>query len=123
MIKCKIRATHWWTFPLIIVNFNHFFIQPAPGVFRDPVLCKSVADTYDDITFLDIVLDDLIASRQLDVGQRPRVRDIWLKKHRHLYERRKSTAKKKTTLSALRGSKKSSTVPSNLNKGTHLIDI
>ena len=31
MIKYKIRGSDWLTFPLIIVNFNHFFIQPAPG--------------------------------------------------------------------------------------------
>ena len=31
MIKYKIRDFDWLTFPLIIVNFNHFFIQPAPG--------------------------------------------------------------------------------------------
>ena len=30
VIKYKIRGTDWLTFPLIIVNFNHFFIQPAP---------------------------------------------------------------------------------------------
>ena len=30
MIKYKIRGSDWLTFPLIIVNFNHFFIQPAP---------------------------------------------------------------------------------------------
>ena len=29
MIKYKIRGSDWLTFPLIIVNFNHFFIQPA----------------------------------------------------------------------------------------------
>ena len=63
------------------------------------------------------MLDDLVATSQLDVGLRPRVREILLKKHRHLYERRKSTQKKKTTLSSLRGSKKASTVPSNLDKG------
>ena len=28
---CKIRDSDWLTFPLIIVNFNHFFIQPTPG--------------------------------------------------------------------------------------------
>ena len=65
---------------------------------------------------IDIVLDDLVASRQLEVGLRPRVRDIWLKKHRHLYERRKSTQRKKSGLPSLRGSKKASTVPSNLDK-------
>jgi hypothetical protein len=26
----QIRASYWMTFPLTIVNFNHFFIQPAP---------------------------------------------------------------------------------------------
>ena len=31
MIKYKIRGSDWLKFPLIIVNFNHFFIQPAPG--------------------------------------------------------------------------------------------
>ena len=31
MIKYKIRSSDWLSFPLIIVNFNHFFIQPAPG--------------------------------------------------------------------------------------------
>ena len=31
MIKYKIRDSDWLIFPLIIVNFNHFFIQPAPG--------------------------------------------------------------------------------------------
>ena len=34
MIKYKIRGSDWLTFPLIIVNFNHFFIQPVPGVPR-----------------------------------------------------------------------------------------
>ena len=29
MIKYKIRGSDWLTFPLVIVNFNHFFIQPA----------------------------------------------------------------------------------------------
>ena len=29
MIKYKIRVSNWFEFPLIIVNFNHFFIQPA----------------------------------------------------------------------------------------------
>ena len=32
MIKYKIRCSDWLTFPLIIVKFNHFFIQPVPGV-------------------------------------------------------------------------------------------
>ena len=32
MIKYKIRGSDWLKFPLIIVNFNHFFIQPAPEV-------------------------------------------------------------------------------------------
>ena len=31
MIKYKIRVSDWLTFPLIIVNFNYFFIQPVPG--------------------------------------------------------------------------------------------
>ena len=31
MIKYKIRGSDWLTFALIIVNFNHSFIQPAPG--------------------------------------------------------------------------------------------
>ena len=31
VIKYKIRDSDWLKFPLIIVNFNHFFIQPAPG--------------------------------------------------------------------------------------------
>ena len=30
MVKYKIRGSNWLTFPPIIVNFNHFFIQPAP---------------------------------------------------------------------------------------------
>jgi hypothetical protein len=30
VINCQIRASYRMTFPLIIVNFNHFFIQPAP---------------------------------------------------------------------------------------------
>ena len=30
MIKYKIRGSDWLTFALIIINFNHFFIQPAP---------------------------------------------------------------------------------------------
>ena len=34
MIKYKIRCSDWLTFPLIIVNFNHFFIQPAPGLWK-----------------------------------------------------------------------------------------
>ena len=33
MIKYKIRGSDWLTLALIIVNFNHFFIQPAPGVY------------------------------------------------------------------------------------------
>lgn len=45
----------------------------------------------------------MVASKQLDFGLKPRVRDLLLKKHRHLHERRKSTQKKK---SSLRGSKK-----------------
>ena len=32
MIKYEIRDFDCLTFPLITVNFNHFFIQPAPGV-------------------------------------------------------------------------------------------
>jgi hypothetical protein len=32
VINSQIRASYWMTFPLAIVNFNHFFIQPAPGV-------------------------------------------------------------------------------------------
>ena len=32
MIKYKIRGSDWLTFALIIVNFNHFFIQPPPAV-------------------------------------------------------------------------------------------
>ena len=32
MIKYKIRDSDWLTLALIIVNFNHFFIQPAPGL-------------------------------------------------------------------------------------------
>ena len=66
---------------------------------------------------VDIVLDDLVATRQLGVGLRPRVRDILLKKHRHLYERRKSTQKKKTGLSSLRGTRKSSAASSIMDKG------
>ena len=30
MIKYKIRGSDWLAFPLIIFDFNHFFIQPAP---------------------------------------------------------------------------------------------
>ena len=33
MINSQIRASYWMTFPLTIVNFNHFFIQPAPEVY------------------------------------------------------------------------------------------
>ena len=33
MIKYKIGGSDWLTFPLIIVNFKHFFIQPAPGYY------------------------------------------------------------------------------------------
>ena len=32
MSKYKIRSSDWLKFPPIIVNFNHFFIQPAPGL-------------------------------------------------------------------------------------------
>ena len=32
VIKYKIRGNDWLTFSLIIVNFNHFFIQLAPEV-------------------------------------------------------------------------------------------
>ena len=38
VIKYKICGTDWLTFPLIIVNFNHFFIQPAPGG-ENPGVC------------------------------------------------------------------------------------
>ena len=38
VIKYKIRGTDWLTFPLIIVNFNHFFIQLTPGRF-----CNSIS--------------------------------------------------------------------------------
>lgn len=67
--------------------------------------------------YIDIVLDDLVATRQLDFGLRPRVRDIMLKKHRHLHERRKSTQKKKTGLPSLRGTRKNSSAPNNMDKG------
>jgi hypothetical protein len=30
----QIRASYWMTFPLTIVNFNHFFIQPAPDLYK-----------------------------------------------------------------------------------------
>ena len=29
-MKYQIRDNDWLTFPLIIVNFNHFFTQPTP---------------------------------------------------------------------------------------------
>jgi hypothetical protein len=32
VINSQIRASYWMTFPLTIVNFNHFFIQPAPEI-------------------------------------------------------------------------------------------
>ena len=35
MINCKIRGSDWLSFPLIIINFNHFFIQPAPNLLAD----------------------------------------------------------------------------------------
>ena len=31
MINYKIRGSDWLMFPLVIVNFNHFFIQPTLG--------------------------------------------------------------------------------------------
>ena len=43
MIKYKIRGSDWLTFSLIIVNFNHFFIQPAPGLqFTTKQTCQTV---------------------------------------------------------------------------------
>jgi hypothetical protein len=41
VINSQIRASYWMTFPLIIVNFNHFFIQPTPG--KQPYI-KSVSE-------------------------------------------------------------------------------
>ena len=35
MIKYKIRGSDWLKFPLIIVNINYFFIQPAPDLHDD----------------------------------------------------------------------------------------
>jgi hypothetical protein len=35
VINSQIRASYWMTFPLTIVNFNHFFIQPAPDLSID----------------------------------------------------------------------------------------
>ena len=46
MIKHKIRGSDWLTFPLIIVNFNHFFIQPAPSVPQGSVLSSLLFLTY-----------------------------------------------------------------------------
>jgi hypothetical protein len=31
VINSQIRASNRMTFPLTVVSFNHFFIQPAPG--------------------------------------------------------------------------------------------
>ena len=42
MIKYKIRGSDWLKFPLIIVNFNHFFIQPAPDPYGHHINSKSL---------------------------------------------------------------------------------
>ena len=39
MIKYKIRSSDWLAFPLIIVNFNHLFIQLAPGFSKCHLSC------------------------------------------------------------------------------------
>ena len=45
MIKYKIRDSDWLTFPLIIVNFNHFFIQPAPELNLRQILQTGIRRT------------------------------------------------------------------------------
>ena len=40
MNKYKIRCSDWLKFPLVIVNFNHFFIQPAPGHFPSRIRAR-----------------------------------------------------------------------------------
>jgi hypothetical protein len=34
----QIGASYWMTFPLTIVNFNHFFIQPTPEIYFTLIL-------------------------------------------------------------------------------------
>ena len=60
MIKYKIRDSDWLTFPLIIVNFNHLFIQPAqsesrecdPGVSSSTLVGPTVVASVDRIGML-----------------------------------------------------------------------
>lgn len=108
-----------WSKPHVATLSLYSLFELRSCVVSGTVLLDLNASTITQIA--DIVLDDLVASRQLDVGSRPRVRDVLLKKHRHLYERRKSTQKKKSALPfGSRVSKKSATVPSNLDKGVQL---
>jgi hypothetical protein len=53
VINSQIRASYWMTFPLTVVNFNHFFIQPAPdcesawlkSVMNCKIPCIYIAET------------------------------------------------------------------------------
>ncbi|CAB4016016.1 sodium bicarbonate cotransporter 3-like isoform X2 [Paramuricea clavata] len=103
-----------WSKPHVATLSLYSLFELRSCVLNGTVLLDLNASTVSQIA--DIVLDDLVASRQLDVGLRPRLRDLLLKKHRHLYERRKSTQRKKSGLPSLRGSKKAS----NLDKGTYI---
>ena len=51
MIRYKIRDSDWLTFPQIIANFNHFFIQPVPGVmFRAKISYEFLLLPRDDLS-------------------------------------------------------------------------
>ncbi|XP_028410441.1 sodium bicarbonate cotransporter 3-like isoform X2 [Dendronephthya gigantea] len=107
-----------WSKPHVATLSLYSLFELRSCVLNGTVLLDLNATTISQIA--DIVLDDLVATRQLDVCLRPRVRDILLKKHRHLYERRKSTQKRKTGLPSLRGTRKSSATLSNMDKADNL---
>ena len=58
MIKYKIRDSDWLKFPLIIVNFNHFFIQPAPELHGKEIINAFKVDKkgFNDVVQLTLLL-------------------------------------------------------------------
>ena len=57
VIKYKIRDSDWLTFRLIIVNFNHVFIQQAPDLYTvSTILCKPQHSW--QYAFLDLFVKD-----------------------------------------------------------------